>query len=82
MSVKDELVLDFSVNIPRMVICGNLIVADNIKRIVVFSDTQIIVHNGSCYTSMEGKELIINELGKERMIIKGELETVRFFETL
>jgi hypothetical protein len=31
---------------------------------------------------MEGKELIINELGKERMIIKGELETVRFFETL
>ena len=82
MSVKDELILDFSVNIPRLVICGDMVIADNIKRIVAFSDTQIVVHNGSCYTSMNGKNLLIKELGEERMIIKGELEAVQFSETL
>ncbi len=82
MSVKDELAFDFSISIPRIVICGEMVVADNVKRIVVFTDTNVVVHNGSCYTSMEGKGLVIKELGEERMIIKGELETVRFFETL
>ena len=82
MSVKDELMLDFSVNIPRIIICGDMTIADNVKRIVVFTDTQIVVHNGSCYISINGKRLFIKELGEERMIIKGELETVQFLETL
>lgn len=82
MSVKDELVLDFSINIPRLLICGDMVIVDNVKRIVIFTDTQIVVHNGLCYTSMEGRGLMIQELGEERMIIKGELEAVHFFETL
>jgi sporulation protein YqfC len=82
MSIKDELVFDFAVNIPRLVICGDMVIIDNVKRIAVFSDTGIIVHNGTCYTSIEGERLTIKELGEERMIIKGELETVQFFETL
>ena len=82
MSVKDELVLDFSINIPRLLICGDMVIVDNVKRIVVFTDTQLVVHNGRCYTSMEGRGLMIQELGEERMIIKGELEAVHFFETL
>lgn len=82
MSIKDELVFDFAVNIPRLVICGDMVIIDNVKRIAVFSDTGIIVHNGTCYISIEGERLTIKELGEERMIIKGELETVQFFETL
>lgn len=82
MLIKDELVFDFAVNIPRLVICGDMVIIDNVKRIAVFSDTGIIVHNGTCYTSIEGERLTIKELGEERMIIKGELETVQFFETL
>ena len=82
MSVRDELMLDFSFRIPRIVICGDMLIADNVKRIVAFTETQIVVHNGSCYTSIKGKRMTIKELGEERMIIKGELETVQFFETL
>ncbi len=82
MSVKDELMFDFSLNIPRLMVCGNMAVIDNVKRIVLFSDDQIIVHNGSCYTSASGRGIVIEELGEERMIIRGELEAVRFFETL
>ena len=82
MSVRDELIFDFSLNIPRFLLCGDMLIADNVKRIVAFTDTRIVVHNGSCYTSICGKRLIIKELGEERMIIKGELETLQFFETL
>lgn len=82
MSIKDELVFDFSVNIPRLVICGDMVIIDNVKRIAAFSETKILVHNGRCYTSVEGKHLVINELGEERMIVKGELEKVQFFQTL
>lgn len=82
MSVKDELMFDFSVNVPRLMICGDMVIVDNVKRIVLFSEEQIIVHNGRCYTSAEGRGLLIKELGEERMIIKGGLEAVRFFETL
>ena len=82
MSVKDELMFDFAVNLPRLMICGNMAVIDNVKRIVLFSEEQIIVHNGSCYTSAAGRGIVIEELGEERMIIRGELEAVRFFQTL
>ena len=82
MTAKDEFLFDFSINIPRLIIGGNLVIIDNVKRIVLFSEEQIIVHNGKCYTSIEGVDMIISELGEERLIIKGELEAVRFFETL
>lgn len=82
MSVKDELMFDFALNIPRLMVCGDMIIIDNVKRIVLFSENQIIVHNGSCYTSATGKRLLISELGEERMIIKGELEAIHFFEKL
>ena len=82
MSVKDELLYDFSLNLPRVVISGNIGIIDNVKRIVMLSNEQIIVHNGSKYTSAEGHNLIIKELRDERMLISGELEQIRFFKTL
>lgn len=82
MTVKEELLFDFAVNMPRALISGNLLVLDHVKRIVVFSETQIIVHNGKRYTSAEGRGLSIRELRDERMLITGEVEKLRFFETL
>lgn len=82
MSVKDELLFDFSVNMPRVLACGNVTIIDNVKRIVLFSPEQIIVHTGKKYISADGKELTIRELKEERMLIAGELEQIRFFETL
>ncbi len=82
MSVRDEILFDFAVNIPRLMVGGNLCIVDNVKRIVVFDICQIIVHNGKRYTAIEGKNLIVNELKEERMIIAGEVEQIRFFDTL
>ena len=82
MSVKEELIYDFSVSIPRVITAGNIAIIDNVIRIVAFSETQIIVHTGKKYISAEGKGLMIRELKEERMMITGELEQISFFETL
>jgi len=82
MSVKEELIFDFSINIPRVMTGGNTTIIDNTKRVITFSSEQIIVHNGRKYTSIEGKHLTIRELKEERMIITGEVEQISFFEAL
>ena len=82
MSVKDELLFDFSFNMPRVLVSGNIAIIDNVKRVVLFSEEQIIVHNGKLYTSAEGNNLTIKELREERMLIAGGLEQIRFFERL
>lgn len=82
MNLKEELMLDFSVNIPRIIVAGDLAIVDNVKRIVMMTENQIIVHNGSKYTSVEGDKLVIKELREERMYISGDLEQIRFFSTL
>lgn len=82
MTVKEEMLFDFSLNMPRVLVSGGIVVVDNVKRIVLFSPTQIIVHNGKRYTSVEGEDLVIKELRDERMFIAGELGQIRFFEKL
>lgn len=82
MSVKDELLFDFAVNMPRVIVSGNIIIVDYVKRIVMYSSEKVILHNGKKYTWIEGKNLIIKELKDERMLITGDLEQLRFFETL
>ena len=82
MTFKEELLFDFSINLPRVLVSGNMAIIDNVKRIVVFSDTQIIVHNGRKYTCAEGKGLGIRALQDGRMTITGELEQIRFLGTL
>lgn len=82
MSVKDELLFDFSINMPRVIVSGNLIIVDYVKRIVMYSSERVILHNGKKYTWIDGKNLMIKELKNERVLIAGELEQVRFLETL
>lgn len=82
MTIKDELLFDFAINMPRALISGNTVILDNVKKLVLLSREQIIVHNGQRYTSVKGKSLTIKELKDERMLISGEMEQLQFFGTL
>lgn len=82
MTIKEELLFDFALNLPRILMSGELLVLDHVKRLVLLSEKQILVHNGKKYTSVEGENLSIKELRDERMLIVGEVEQLRFFETL
>lgn len=82
MSIKDELIFDFDISLPRVMICGSVIIIDYVKRIAGYSAENILLHNGERYTCVTGKNLVLKEIRNGRVLITGELEEVRFFETL
>lgn len=82
MSIKEELLFDFGISMPRIVIGGNIIIIDYVKRIAGYSDEQILLHNGKQYICICGNSLVLKEIRNERVLITGELEEVGFFETL
>jgi len=81
MSVKDELLFDFAVNMPRVLVSGRTTVLDNVKKVMLLTDTEITVFNGQRFTSLKGSGFVITQLKDERMLVAGKVEEIRFFET-
>ena len=46
MSIKEELLFDFALNMPRVLVTGETTVLDNVKRVMLLTDEQIVVFNG------------------------------------
>ncbi len=81
MSIKEELLFDFAVNMPRVLVSGSTIVLDNVKKVMLLTDTEITVFNGQRFTSVKGSGFVITQLKDERMLVAGKVEEIRFFET-
>ena len=79
MTFKEDLLFDFAVNMPRVLVTGKTTVLDNVKKVMVLTDNHIIVFNGHKYTSVSGREFVITRLKDERMLVSGEVEEIRFF---
>lgn len=79
MSIKEDLLFDFAVNMPRILVTGKTTVLDNVKKVMVLTDREIIVYNGQRYTSIVGHDFIVTRLKDERMLVAGEVEEIRFF---
>ena len=62
MSIKDELIFDFDISLPRVMICGGVIIIDYVKRIAGYSAENILLHNGERYTCVTGKNLVLKEM--------------------
>lgn len=80
MSIKEELLFDFAVNMPRILVSGGTTVLDNVKKVMLLTDTEITVFNGLRFTSVKGHDFVITELKDERMLVAGKVEEIRFFE--
>lgn len=81
MSIREELLFDFAVNMPRILVTGRTTVLDNVKKVMLLTDTEITVFNGQRYTSVTGHDFVITQLKDERMLVAGEVEEIRFFKT-
>ena len=79
MSLKEELLLDFDLRMPRILVNGTQGIIDNVKRLVLLSDESIIVSCGKQYISVRGRRLSITFLEDERMFIKGTIDAVELF---
>lgn len=79
MSIKDELLFDFSMNMPRILVSGKTGIIDNVKKIISISDSHIIVDNGKKYSVINGENLIVKQLEEERMVVTGDINSVEFY---
>ncbi len=82
MSIREELLFDFALNLPRVLVTGETTVLDNVKKVMLLTDSQIVVFNGRKYTSVKGHGFVITQLKEERMLVSGEVEEIRFFASL
>ena len=82
MSIREELLFDFSINMPRILVTGETTVLDNVKKVMLLTDGEIVVFNGQRYTSVKGRGFVITQLKEERMLVASEVEEIRFFTAL
>ncbi|MEA4988483.1 MAG: YabP/YqfC family sporulation protein [Anaerovorax sp.] len=79
MSFQEELLFDFSLHMPRILISGKTAVVDNVKKIVMVGNDEIIVDCGSRYLALYGIGLIVEQLEEERMLVSGNLTSIEFY---
>ena len=82
MTIKDEILFDFAINMPRVLVTGRTTVLDNVKKLMLLTDSQIVVFNGQRYTSITGEDFVVTQLKEERMLVAGEVKEIRFFKAL
>ena len=82
MTIKDDILFDFAVNMPRVLVSGRTAVLDNVRKLMLLTDSEIVVFNGQRYTSVTGEDFVVTELKEERMLVSGEVNEIRFFKTL
>lgn len=82
MTIKEDLLFDFAITMPRVLVSGKTIVLDNVRKLMLLTDSEIVVYNGQRYTSVTGADFIVTELKEERMLVSGEVREIRFFKAL
>lgn len=82
MTIKEDLLFDFAINMPRVLVSGKTTVLDNVRKLLLLTDSEIVVFNGQRYTSVKGTDFVVTELKEERMLVSGEVREIRFFKAL
>lgn len=81
MFIPDELIYDFSINMPRILVGGKTGILDHVKKILLITDQTIVVSCGKRSISILGENLLVRELDEERMLVSGNIATIEFYGT-
>ncbi len=79
MDIDMDLLYDFSINIPRVIISGNYAILDNVNKILSFTDKGLVADTGKRFTTVNGENIEIKDLKDHRLIITGNIISVEFF---
>lgn len=79
MNVNEELLYDFSINMPRLLVSGQTGIIDNVKKIVFITANNIVVDHGTRFSAINGNGLRVKMLEEERMIVTGDILSVEFY---
>ena len=73
-----ELPLDVSLDLPKIVIVGELgVLIQNHRGLIQYSPGRIVVGVGQGQIAISGESLKISEVNKEDMIVRGRIKTVQ-----
>ena len=78
MRLIDDFLYDFDFTMPRVIVTGRLVVFENMTAIVMISEHAMTVSSGKKYTTVNGKNFVIREIGEGRLVIEGEIRSVEF----
>ncbi|MCG8484303.1 MAG: YabP/YqfC family sporulation protein [Clostridia bacterium] len=79
MEIDMDLLFDFSLNLPRIVVSSNLVIIDNVKSIMSFSSTGMVADTGTRFTAVSGEDITIRNLKDDRVVLIGKINSVEFF---
>lgn len=57
MTIREELLFDFAVNMPRVLVTGETTVVDNVKKLLVMTDRQVVVSTAGAARPFRGMDL-------------------------
>ena len=76
--IVDEIVNDFGVKMPRVLISGQYAIVDSVKKIYVLSEDIVTLETSEGYVSILGDALSVETLCDERIELRGEFSGVEF----
>lgn len=79
MDIDMDLLCDFSINLPRVIVSGNYVVIDNVSKIISFTDKGVVADTGTRFTVVNGEDLKIKNLLEDRVILSGKISSVEFY---
>lgn len=82
MKMKNEFAFDFDVTGPKITAGETAAIIENIRKIVLISDTLVTVDTGRFFVTVSGNHLVIGEIWEGRMELEGKIKGIEFYPSL
>ena len=77
LEIKDELLFDFEINQPRVLVTDKLVIVDNVSRLIDFTDRTVVTASGRhFFTVISGEGLLIASFQNSRLVCSGKVSNV------
>ena len=81
MGLIGEFTSDFDFREPRVMVTDKNAIIENVKNIVMLSETSVTVFTGRKYVTVNGWGFVIKEIFEGRLLIEGQIQSIEFLGT-
>ena len=78
----NEFKFDFDLTGPRITATANVAEINNVRKVLLISDTSVTVDTGRFYVSVKGCNFVISEIWEGRMELEGNIDGIEFYPAL
>lgn len=82
MKMINEFTLDFDVTGPKITASATAAIIENVRSVVLISDTSVTVDTGRFHVTVSGDKFVIGEIWEGRMELEGNIRGIEFYKTL